>query len=65
MVIDSEKVVIPVHEIIYLGDVFNDMGNNDGLIKDRVKRAIKATISIRPGASGQLVGPSGPKQGPL
>ena len=46
MVIDGEKVVIPVHELTYLDDVFNDMGNNDSLIKDRVKRAVKAIISI-------------------
>ena len=35
-----------VEEIVYLGDVFNANGNNDGLIKDRVRRATKAMISI-------------------
>ena len=44
--IDDDKQVIPVEEIVYLGDVFNVKGNNDGLIKDRVRRATKAMISI-------------------
>ena len=44
--IDVDKQVIPVEEIVYLGDVFNTKGNNDGLIKDRVRRATKAMISI-------------------
>ena len=44
--IDEERWVIPVDEIVYLGDVFNELGNNDGLIKDRIRRATKAMISI-------------------
>ena len=30
--IDGEKIVHPTDEIIYLGDVFNERGDNDGLI---------------------------------
>ena len=44
--INEEKKVIPAHEIVYLGDVFNDQGNNDSLIKDRVRRGTKAIICI-------------------
>ena len=44
--IDNDKQVISVEEIVYLGDVFNVAGNNDGLIKDRIRRATKAMISI-------------------
>ena len=48
LVIDSEKgtKVVPASEIVYLGDVFNEKGNNDGLIKDRIRRGTKASISI-------------------
>ena len=46
LVIDEEKHVNQVDEIVYLGDVFNELGNNDGLIKDRIRRATKAMISI-------------------
>jgi hypothetical protein len=35
MEIDNDKMVIPTEETVYLGDVFNHRGNNDGLIKDR------------------------------
>ena len=38
--------VIVSKEIVYLGDIFNEQGNNDGLIKDIVKRGIKAMIAI-------------------
>ena len=44
--IDDDRQVNVAEEIVYLGDVFNTVGNNDGLIKDRVHRAIKAMISI-------------------
>ena len=44
--IDDDRLVNLVEEIVYLGDVFNVAGNNDGLIEDRVRRAIKAMISI-------------------
>jgi hypothetical protein len=44
--IDEKKKVIPTHEIVYLGDVFNYLGNNDGLIKDRVRRGMKALVCI-------------------
>ena len=44
--IDEENLVIPVSEIIYLGDVFNSLGNNDGLITDRIARGTKAMITI-------------------
>ena len=44
--IDANTSVVPSKEIVYLGDVFNDLGNNDSLIKDRVRRAIKATVTI-------------------
>jgi hypothetical protein len=46
MVIDAEKNVIPTREIVYLGDVFNELANNDGLIKDRIARGTKAMICI-------------------
>ena len=46
MTIDGEKKVMPSQEIIYLGDVFNHLGNNDDLIKDRVRRGTKAIICI-------------------
>ena len=38
--------VLESMEIIYLGDVFNNKGNNDGLIADRIKRGTKAMIAI-------------------
>ena len=44
--IDEEKEVVPSKEIVYLGDVFNDQGSNDGLIRDRVNRGVKALVSI-------------------
>ena len=44
--IGEESIVIPTSEIVYLGDVFNSTGNNDGLIADRVKRGIKAMITV-------------------
>ena len=46
LIIDEENNVILVSEIKYLGDIFNSSGNNDGLIADRVKRGIKAMITI-------------------
>ena len=46
MEIDNDKMVIPTEETGYLGDVFNHRGNNDGLIKDRVRRGTKAMICI-------------------
>ena len=44
--IDDENVVLPASEIVYLGDVFNELGNNDGLIADRIKRGTQAMIII-------------------
>ena len=44
--IDGENIVLPAPEIVYLGDVFNELGNNDGLIADRIKRGTKAMITI-------------------
>ena len=44
--IGDEKLVIPTSEIVYLGDVFNSLGNNDGLIADRVRRGTKAMITV-------------------
>ena len=35
--IDDENIVKAAEEIVYLGDVFNMLGNNDGLIADRIK----------------------------
>ncbi len=43
---DGSKCVIPAEVIIYLGDVFNEKGNNDDLIKDRIRRGTKASICI-------------------
>ena len=43
---DAGTMVTPAGEVVYLGDIFNDKGNNDGLIKDRVDRGVKAIISI-------------------
>ena len=40
------EVVSEVSALKYLGDVFNALGNNDDLIKDRVKRGIAAMVSI-------------------
>ncbi len=44
--INEESNVVDTDEIVYLGDVFNEKGNNDGLISDRVKRGTKAMIAI-------------------
>ena len=44
--INDEYFVIPTTEIVYLGDVFNSLGNNDGLMADRVRRGTKAMITI-------------------
>ena len=44
--ISEESNVVDTEEIIYLGDVFNDKGNNSGLIRDRVKRGTKAMVTI-------------------
>ena len=46
LVIDEGKKVIPAAEIAYLGDIFNDKGNNDGLVSDRIRRGTVAMISI-------------------
>ena len=46
LVIDEESNVLSKDEIVYLGDVFNRLGNNDGLIADRVRRGTKAMVTI-------------------
>ena len=46
LTLERAAQVIVSKEIVYLGDIFNEQGNNDGLIKDRVKRGIKAMIAI-------------------
>ena len=46
LVIDEKNNVLVVTELTYLGDVFNSKGNNDGLIADRMKRGIKAMVTI-------------------
>ena len=46
LTIDEKKKVVNTEEIVYLGDVFDSKGTNDGLIKDRIKRATKAMICI-------------------
>ena len=46
MPIDDEKAVVVAENIVYLGDVFDSRGSNEGLIKDRVGRGTKAMISI-------------------
>ena len=46
LVIDDKKKVTPCSEIVYLGDVFNEKGDNSGLIKDRIARGTKAMIII-------------------
>ncbi len=46
LTIDDLKRVIPADVIIYLGDPFNEKGNNDDLIQDRVRRGTKASICI-------------------
>ena len=38
--------VSKVDSIVYLGDVFNNKGNNDDLINDRVRRGTATTVSI-------------------
>ena len=45
MLDDNDKVILS-KEITYLGDIFNSLGNNDGLIADRLKRGTKAMITI-------------------
>ena len=47
MQIDNDKVVVIADSIVYLGDVFDSRGSNEGLIKDRVARGTKAMISIQ------------------
>ena len=42
----DDECVIPVSVITYLGDLFNEQGNNNDLIGDRVKRGMKAMITI-------------------
>ncbi len=44
--IDELFKVLETMEITYLGDVFNQKGNNDGLLADRLKRGTKAMITI-------------------
>ena len=44
--LEDGEFVIPTDVITYLGDLFNQKGNNDDLIKDRVKRGTKAMITI-------------------
>ena len=46
LMIDENNRVIVTREIAYLGDIFNFLGNNDGLIADRIKRGMKAMITI-------------------
>ena len=44
--IDEENYVIPSDIITYLGDIFNSCGNNSDLIADRLKRGMKAMVTI-------------------
>ena len=44
--VDGSKAVLPTEVIVYLGDLFNEKGNNDDLIEDRIKRGTKASICI-------------------
>ena len=44
--IDEVNNVVDSDEIVNLGDVFNEKGNNDGLIKDRIQRGTKSMITI-------------------
>ena len=46
LMLDDKNKVIIAKEIAYLGDIFNDLANNDGLMADRVKRGTKAMITI-------------------
>ena len=46
MAIDQTKYVVETEEITYLGDVFNSKGSNDDLIKDRIRRGVKAMVCI-------------------
>ena len=46
LMLDDNNKVILAKEIAYLGDIFNSLGNNEGLIDDRVKRGTKAMIII-------------------
>ena len=43
---DGSKFVVPAEVITYLGDLFNEKGDNDDLIDDRLKRGNKASICI-------------------
>ena len=49
--------VAEVSKITYLGDVFNALGNNDDLVKDRIKRGTAAMISIQGFMREASVGP--------
>ena len=42
----EDTILQIVREIVYLGDVINDLGNNDSMMEDRVKRGISAMIRI-------------------
>ena len=44
--IDGENNVVPSDKIVYLGDVFNDKGDNCDLITDRLERGTKAMFTI-------------------
>ena len=46
LMLDDNNRVILAKEITYLGDIFNILGNNDGLIADRISRGTKAMITI-------------------
>ena len=43
----GDGIVKEVNSIVYLGDVFNNKGNNDDLMADRVKRGTTSMISIQ------------------
>ena len=44
--LEDGEFVIPASVITYLGDLFNEKGNNDNLMQDRVNRGTKAMITI-------------------
>ena len=44
--LNEEFDVVDTDEIVYLGDVFNEKGNNDGLIEDRIRRGTKAMVAV-------------------
>ena len=46
LTIDEQKHVLPADVITYLGDPFNEKGDNDDLMDDRVKRGTKASNGI-------------------